>query len=153
MVRSTPKAMNRIKRKRRLVFVSHSSMDIWVAQQIAGAIRKCGAEAFLDEAQIDVGADFEDVILSSLNKADELVVLLTPWALKRPYIWAEIGACWGRGIPIVGLLHGMTSAEFQSQPEFPVFLKKRDLIELNKIDTYLIQLKQRSSTPPRKRVN
>lgn len=138
--------------KQRLVFVSHSSKDTWVAEQIANAIKKCGAVPFLDEAQIDVGADFEEDILTFLNKAHELVVLLTPWALKRPYIWAEIGACWGRQIPIVGLLHGMTPSEFQSQPEVPLLLKKRDLVELNKIDTYLKQLKLRSNTQPKKRV-
>lgn len=144
--------MKKQKTKQRLVFVSHSSRDTWVAQQIANAIKKCGAVPFLDEAQIDVGADFEKDILTFLNKADELVVLLTPWALNRPYIWAEIGACWGRQIPIVGLLCGITPSEFQSQPDIPVLLKKRDLIELNKMDTYLKQLKQRSNTRPKKRV-
>jgi hypothetical protein len=143
--------MKKRKAKPRLVFVSHSSTDMWVARQIAGAIKKCGAEPFLDEAQIDVGAEFEDDIRTFLNKADELVVLLTPWALKRPYIWAEIGIGWGRKIPIVVLLHGITPSEFQNQPEVPVLLKKRDLVELNKIDTYLEQLKQRSNTRPKKR--
>jgi hypothetical protein len=28
-----------------------------------------------------------------------LVVLLTPWALERPYVWIELGASWGRRIP------------------------------------------------------
>jgi hypothetical protein len=46
----------------------------------------------LDEAQVDAGADFEQDILSFLERADELVVLLTPRALDRPYVWAEIGA-------------------------------------------------------------
>jgi len=78
--------------KRHLVFVSHSGRDTRVAKQIAREISTCGAEVFLDEAEIDIGADFEEAILASLDKADELVVLLTPWALDRPYIWAEIGA-------------------------------------------------------------
>ena len=52
---------------------------------------------------MNIGADFEEAILASLDKADELVVLLTPWALDRPYIWAEIGAAWGKRIPIVGV--------------------------------------------------
>jgi hypothetical protein len=99
----------------RLVFVSHSGMDIWVAKQIAREISACGAIPFLDETEIDVGADFEEDILALLQKADELVVLLTPWALGRPYVWAELGAAWDRQIPIVGLLHGLTVAELQSR--------------------------------------
>ena len=127
----------------RLVFVSHSCTDTWVAKQLAREISNCGATPFLDEAEIDVGADFEEDILAFLEKAHELVVLLTPWALSRPYVWAEIGAAWGRRIPIVALLHGITPGELQSRPGIPVLLKKRELLELNQVDTYLHQLRKR----------
>jgi hypothetical protein len=53
--------------------------------------RRCEATPFLDEAQIDVGADFEDEILTFLERADELVVLITPWALERPYVGPNSG--------------------------------------------------------------
>lgn len=75
-----------------LVFISHSSRDTWVAKQIAREISACGASAFLDEADVEVGDDFEERILEFLEKANELLVLLTPWALDRPYVWAELGA-------------------------------------------------------------
>ena len=68
------------------------------------------------------------------------MVLLTPWALDRPYVWAEIGAAWGRRIPIVALLLGITATELQTRPGIPVLLKKRDLLELNEIEIYLEQL-------------
>jgi len=124
----------------RLVFVSHSGPDTWVARQIAREIEARGATPFLDEAQVDAGADFEEDILNFLERAHELVVLLTPWALERPYVWAEIGAAWGRRIPIVALLLGLTPAELQTRPGIPVLLKKRDLLQLNEIDIYLDQL-------------
>jgi TIR domain len=136
----------------RLVFVSHSGMDTWVAKQIAREISACGAMPFLDEAEIDVGADFEEDILAFLQKADELVVLLTPWALERPYVWAEIGAAWGRQIPIVGLLHGLIVAELQSRAAIPILLKRRDLISLNQIDTYLAQLRGRVHNDSRRTI-
>ena len=79
---------------RRLVFVSHSGQDTWVAKQIAREIERSGAKSFLDEAEIDAGADFEEDIRDFLDQADELVVLLTPWALERPYVWIELGAAW-----------------------------------------------------------
>jgi hypothetical protein len=127
------------------VFISHSSVDTWVARQIAREIQHCGATPFLDEAEVEVGADFEEDILKFLECAHELVVLLTPWALERPYVWAELGAAWGRRIPIVALLHGLSAGELQSRPGIPVLLKKRDLIPLNEIDTYLGQLRQRAT--------
>jgi hypothetical protein len=119
-------------RKTRLVFISHSSADTWVAKQVAREIEACGATPFLDEAEVDAGADFEEDILNFLERAHELVVLLTPWALDRPYVWAEIGAAWGRRIPIVALLLGLTPTVLQSRPGVPVLLKK--------IDIYLGQL-------------
>jgi hypothetical protein len=44
--------------------------------------------------------------LASLDKADELVVLMSPWALERPYVWAELGAAWTRRIPILSCSTG-----------------------------------------------
>jgi hypothetical protein len=127
----------------RLVFISHSGQDTWVAKQIAREIEACGAKAFLDEAEIDAGVDFEEDIRKFLERAHELIVLLTPWALERPYVWIELGAAWGRRIPIVALLLGITPGELQSRAGVPVMLKKRDLLELNDIETYLIQLRRR----------
>ncbi|HET6522814.1 MAG TPA: toll/interleukin-1 receptor domain-containing protein [Geminicoccaceae bacterium] len=128
----------------RLVFISHSGRNTWIARQIARAIETHGATAFLDEAEIDAGADFEDEILAALEKADELLVLLTPWAVDRPYIWAEIGAAWFRRIPIVVLLHGITASELRSRPGVPV-LTRRNLLDLNDVDLYLTQLRRRAS--------
>lgn len=145
---STPPLALAGERRERLVFVSHSGADTWVAKQIAREIAVCGATPFLDEAEIDVGADFEEDILAFLEKADELVVLITPWALERPYVWAELGAAWGRRIPIVGLLHGLSAAELQSRPGVPILLKRRDLLPLNDIDVYLGQLRGRVGGSP-----
>jgi hypothetical protein len=127
----------------RLVFVSHSGEDTWVAKQIAREIEACGAKPFFDEAEIDAGADFEEDIRKFLENAHELVVLLTPWALERAYVWIELGAAWGRRIPIVALLLGISPGELQSRPGVPVLLKKRDLLRLNDIDVCLRQLRGR----------
>lgn len=129
--------------RKRLVFVSHGGEDTWVAKQIAREISACGAAAFLDQAEIDIGENFETKIRSALNRADELLVLLTPWALGRPYVWAEPGAVWIKGLPIVGAVYGLSITELQGRPEVPLFLKAENLVTLNEIDTYFEQLKVR----------
>jgi TIR domain len=129
----------------RLVFISHSGEDTWVARQIAGKISDCRATPFLDEADVDVGDEFEEKILKFLEKADELIVLFTPWSFERRYVWAEIGVAWFRRIPIIVVLHGITVTEFQTHPNAPIFLKKRDMIKLNDIDQYFYQLGDRVS--------
>ena len=126
-----------------LVFVSHSGQDTWVAKQIAREISLRSATPFLDEADIDIGSEFEEDILEFLDKTDELLVLFTPWSFERPYVWAEIGAAWLRRIPIIVVLHGMSPTEFQAHPNAPVFLKKRDIININDIDQYFEQLERR----------
>jgi hypothetical protein len=128
--------------KTRFVFVSHSGPDTWVAKQIAREIQARGVTTFLDEAQIPAGADFEEEILKFMEKAHELVVLLTPWALERSHVWAEIGAAWVRRIPIVALLLGFTTAELETRPSLAI-LKRRNLLQLNEIGKYLDELAAR----------
>lgn len=98
---------------------------------------------FLTKRKWTLGPTREEDILNFLEKADELVVLITQWALNRLYVCAELGAAWGRRIPIVGLLHGLTASNLQSMPGIPILLKKRDLLSLNEIDIYLRQLRAR----------
>lgn len=125
------------------IFISHSGTDTWVAKQIAREIEIRGANTFLDEANIAIGEDFEERILTALDQANELLVLLTPWSLQRAYVWAEIGAAWGRRIPMIGILHGLTPDDLQADPGVPSLLTRRDLVQLNDIDSYLEQLSGR----------
>ena len=125
------------------VFISHSSKDPWVARQLSGIIRGFGATTFLDEADVEYGDDFEDKILEAARASQELLVLLTPWALSRPYVWLEIGAIWGMGRRVVGVLHGLSANELVAQDGTPALLKRIDLVDFNRVDSYLNQLKQR----------
>ena len=126
-----------------LVFISHSGTDTWVARQISHQCLRVGAKTFLDEAQIGVGADFEEVIRDSLDEASELLILVTPWALERPYVWLEVGAAWSRRISIIGVLHGISAAELQAKSGVPMLLKTRNLIDINSIDRYFEELRTR----------
>lgn len=126
-----------------LVFISHSGEDTWIAKKVATECQTVGADTFLDEAQIAVGARFEQDILEALRRANEFVVLVTPWALQRPYVWLEIGAAWLRGIPIIVLLLGLTATEFQERANIPAALKERNLLSLNNADRYFTELAER----------
>lgn len=130
--------------RKRLVFISHSGRDTWVVRQIEREINARGASAFLDYAHVGVGDNFEAKIIDALNRADELLMLLTPWALDHPYIWSEAGVAWGRQIPIIGILHGMETVEFLSKPNIPAYLKATNLRDLNGMDQYLEELARRA---------
>jgi hypothetical protein len=134
-----------------LVFISHTGTDTWVAKRISEQIEACGAKAFLDDAHIAVGEDFEERILRELDQADELLVLLTPWSLKRPYVWAEVGAAWGKRTPIIGVLYGLSPEELNAQAGVPILIKRRDLININELDLYFSQLRKRLCGEDRKK--
>lgn len=129
--------------EKRLVFISHSSRDTWVARQIARAVEETGAETFLDAVRIGVGADFAAEIREALIRADELLILWTPWSLERPFVWVEAGGAWLRQILIAQVLYGVTTADLRSRSGFPSFLLDRQMVEIDAIDSYLQQLRER----------
>ena len=126
-----------------VVFISHSGTDTWVARQIAREIAVSGGRPFLAELDVPVGAAYEHELRRALNEAHEVVVLLTPWAIDRAYVWGELGIAWGRGIPIVGLLHGLSIQKLHSRLGAPIFLKERNLLVLNDVERYFRQVEAR----------
>lgn len=130
--------------KKRFVFVSHAGEDTWVARQIAEKIKACGADVFLDSEVIEIGEKFDDRIQEAFDVSDEFLVLLTPWALKRPYVIAEIGAAWAKKIQrVIIVTHGVTPKSLQRHPSLMVFVKTRNMITLNQIDRYFDELRKR----------
>ena len=126
-----------------LVFISHSSADTWVANQISQNCLTAGAETFIDDTEIKVGDDFETQILTALGGASELLVLLTPWARESKYVVSEIGAAWYRGIRITVVLYRISMKEFLEDTQIPNFWKKINVIDINDVERYFGQLKSR----------
>ena len=52
----------------------------------------------------------------------------------------EIGAVWGQGRRIAGVLHGLAASELVAQNGTPALMSRVALVELNGIDNYLQQL-------------
>ena len=125
------------------VFISHSSRDTWVAEQIEAQIIRVGAETFLDERHIQFGDNFTTVIRHELNRANELLVLFTPWAVERDWIKVEIGVIWGRGERIIAVIHGITLREFQENSQIPSVTKENDIVEINELAQYFTELQYR----------
>lgn len=124
-----------------LVFISHAGSDIWVAQQIQSHLERSGAQTFLDKRNIHAGDEFETTILAAIGQADEMVVLFTPAALKREYVWAEIGAARIRGIRVVIVLYGVEINEIAQRP----FISKTDVIDINQdFARYFKEVKDRA---------
>jgi len=128
------------------VFVSHSSIDAWVAKQLSGHLQRCGAATFLDVSDIEHGDDFDEAIVTAAEKSNELMVLLTPWSKDRNYVWMEIGMFRGARKRVVGVLHGLKSSDIATDERIPVVLKKIDLVDLNDVESYFAQVAKRTGS-------
>lgn len=74
------------------VFVSHATADKWLATTICNLLEACGATTFRDDRDIDGGDDIPDRIRAEIKKSHELVLLLTPHSIDRPWVLLEVGA-------------------------------------------------------------
>jgi len=125
------------------VFVSHGTCDSWVAAQIARAVGEAGAHPFLDETDIPKGANIRQRIHDEIRRSDELIALFTPLSSKRSWVWGEIGAVWGRRIPVVAVFYGMNASDLDDSGQGKAILEDINLLELNDFNAYAIQLQKR----------
>jgi hypothetical protein len=125
------------------VFISHGTRDTWIAQQMSRRIIECGAETFVDVNDVATGDDFKKRVQAEIAQADELVVLFTALSVQRSWVWIEIGAAWGLGKRIVGIIYGMTVAQFEKASGGKAVLEDLNLRDLNEFEVYLEELRRR----------
>ncbi|MET0070721.1 MAG: toll/interleukin-1 receptor domain-containing protein [Candidatus Thiodiazotropha sp.] len=125
------------------VFISHASNDVWVAKQLAKQVQECGADTFLDEENIEHGDDFDNVIIEEAASSSEMLVLFTPIASERKYVWFEMGMFAAARKRIVIVLYGVTKEAISTDKLTPNIIKRIDSVELNDIESYFNELKER----------
>lgn len=129
-------------RSRYQVFVSHATADKWIATIFCEKIDATGATSFRDDRDINGGDSIPDSIRTAIQVSRELVVLLTPDSIERPWVLLEVGAAWGRrkDYRIVPVLCHVT---FDAIPDI---IEGKRAFHINDFDTYLVELKRRVKT-------
>jgi len=124
------------------VFVSHATADKWIAKIFCEKIDATGATSFRDDRDINGGDSIPDSIRTAIQVSRELVVLLTPDSIERPWVLLEVGAAWGRrkDYRIVPVLCHVT---FDAIPDI---IEGKRAFHINDFDTYLVELKRRVKT-------
>lgn len=126
------------------VFISHGSTDSWVASQLKRRIEECGAGTFMDVHDLAKGDDIEDRIFEALRTCQEIVVLFTPWAVDRNWVWTELGAARGLGLRIIAVLYEITLDTIERDKGGSTFLRAKNCVDINEIETYFKELKTRT---------
>lgn len=121
------------------VFVSHASADKWIAKVLCEKIDAVGAITFRDDRDVASGDDIPEGIRKEIIRSQEMVMLLTPESVDRPWVLLEAGAFWARrkNARIVAVL---CHAEFD---RIPNMIKSKKAISINEFDEYLGELRVR----------
>lgn len=124
------------------VFVSHATADKWIATTFCEKIDATGATSFRDDRDINGGDSIPESIRTQIQVSRELVVLLTPDSIERPWVLLEVGAAWGRrkGYRIVPVL---CHVSFDAIPDI---IEGKKALHINDFDKYLAELKHRAKT-------
>ena len=125
------------------LFFSHGGDDIFIVKEfLKPKVEGSGAVVFVDAGRLEYGDDFREIILRELAAADELLVLLTPSSIRRPWVVAEIGATLIRERRVVAVRYGPTESELQELGILSL-LGTKTLLRMEDFDNYVVQLARR----------
>ena len=97
----------------------------------------------MDAFDLSKGDDFEERIFTELRGCQELLVLLTPWSVDRNWVWVEVGAARILELRIVPVLYKVSLDEIERERGGKTFLATKNVVEVNDLDQYLLELSKR----------
>lgn len=125
------------------VFFSHGGDDTYIVENfLKPKVQASGASVFVDAGEIAFGDDFRDLILAELVQCQELLVLFTPSSVRRPWVFAELGASLIRSVRVVVVKYGVSEEELRADGILSL-LGTNNLLGLNDFDRYVKQLESR----------
>ena len=93
------------------VFVSYSTKDASVAEDIAAKLRGRGCTVFLAHQTITVGPRWEDQVADAARSCSVAVLVLSRDSRDSDWVRYEIGALWALGKPVAPALVGPDPAD------------------------------------------
>ncbi len=83
------------------VFISHSSVNYDVAEEVCNLIEKSGKQCFLAPRDIRSGYEYAEEIMSGIEQADVMVLLLSKQANESPHVLREVERAVSKRIPLI----------------------------------------------------
>ena len=131
-----PKSSKRQKRAKYTVFISHSSLDAWIARTMAEKIRSLGVDCWLDEKDLEGGDIIPDEIIRGIDACQEAIVLISPNSVSSQWVSFEIGGVRAQHKRVTPILNNVRLNEMAP-------MKDIKSIDLNKFEQFLAQLGRR----------
>jgi hypothetical protein len=137
--RTASSARRKGARKPYTVFISHATVDKFLAKVLCERIEAIGAVAFRDDRDIEGGDSIPLAIKNAIRECNELVVLLTPQSMKRDWVRFEVGIAFGLECRIVPLFYHVVPEQAPA-----IIREYRGFhLNLNEFEDYLADLKKR----------
>lgn len=117
------------------LFISHSSADASVANEMCTYIENNGAECFIAPRDIHPGKEYAEEIIHGIKRADAMILIMSENANKSPHVLREVERAVSRSIPI--LVYKLEDVELSKSMEYFLMThqwitseKKRDYSEI-----------------------
>ena len=133
-----PKSSKTRQRSRYLVFISHSSLDAWIAKVMVEKIEALGAECWLDEKDLIGGDIIVEDIRRGIKACDEALILVSPNSVKSKLVPFEIGGLRQLEKHVTPIFNNVKAQQMEP-------LKDIKGVDLNNFEQFLAQLKRRIS--------
>lgn len=118
------------------VFISHSSLDKWIAERIAEKVEEVGASYWLDVRDLPGGGNIMDEINVGVRDSQEVIVLFSPNSVDSHWVSFEIGVASAKGRHLTPIMNNVPYQTVQ-------LIQGRKAIDLNDFAQYLTELKTR----------
>ncbi len=118
------------------VFISHSSKESWIAQQISKEIESHGAKTWLDLKDLRGGDDIRRSVKRGIRASQEAIVLLSAHSVTSQWVIYEVGIADGQGKRITPILNNIA-------PDEVAPLQGIKAINLNDFANFLLELTKR----------
>jgi TIR domain len=126
------------------VFISHSSLDKWVAERMAEKVVEAGADFWLDVRDLPGGGDIRKEINQGVQECQEVIILFSPNSVNSHWVSFEIGAAYAKRKHLTPILNNVNYTDVS-------LLQGIKAIELNNFGQYLTELKKRINKRTKKR--
>jgi hypothetical protein len=127
-----------------VVFISHSSQDLWIAAVMKEKIEALGAECWLDEKDLEGGDTIAEDIIRGIDACHEAIVLISLNSVKSQWVAFEIGGVRAQHKRVTPIMNSVG-------PENMAPMKDIKGIDLNRFNQFLTQLEKRIAQHSKRR--
>lgn len=110
------------------IFISHSSSDAGLAQELTNQLEEKGHSCFLAFRDIKGGAVYAEELIDAIDRSDAVLLLLSQKADKSPHVLREVERACSKKVPIVVV----KLEEFELSKSMEYFVMMHQWVELEK---------------------